>query len=97
MIIACIVIGSYLGAGLLFLVVFELTTKRFRSNLKESTIEAQVKIANFSGTFNSIAGAAGQMPPGVVGRRTATIALLLTSWLFWPFVLAGYLRSKGEK
>lgn len=92
------VVAGYLVAGLLFLVLFNLKTKRVKENIDDVVAEAQIKINSASTTFNTIAGPAGQMPPFIAGKRMMIVILLATAWITWPLVLAGYFKSRrGEK
>ncbi len=92
------IIAVYLALGALFLILFNLRTHRIKRNLDDAVAEAQVKITNASMTFNGMAGPAGQMPPVIAGKKVIVVLLLLASWLTWPLVLIGYIKSKrGEE
>jgi hypothetical protein len=77
------IIVGYFCLGIIALGIFDLTTKRIRTNWRDSVGEAQTKLAN-SGNY--------------MGRRMGHIALLIAMLIFWWLVLIGsFARPKKEK
>jgi hypothetical protein len=74
------VIG-YLAAGAVFLCLFDILTKRIRSKLEVATAETQQRLMESGNP---------------VGSDMARTLLIVTMWLFWPFVLLGALTDKKE-
>lgn len=78
------VIGIYLGLGIIVLMIFDFMTKRIRKRLGRATDETQSKLAS-SGNY--------------VGHRTSFIILIGALWLMWPAVIYGAFTGgrNGEK
>ena len=77
------IIVGYLCLGIIALGIFDLTTKRIRTNWRDSVSEAQTSLVN-SGNY--------------IGRKAGHIALLIAMLIFWWLVLIGsFMRPKKEK
>ena len=76
---------SYLGIGILFLVVFQLTTHRISQRLHDVSVDVMMRLAT---------GGAG-----LVTQRLAVVITLIYAWLFWVAVLIGFISDsvKSEK
>jgi hypothetical protein len=80
--IALWIVTIYLLVGLLFLIIFDVATKRIRNRLDDATFEVKNKLA-MSGSY--------------VGTRIATTVLLFAIWLMWPVVIVGALTTGKEQ
>jgi len=80
---AGVIILVYFLGGLLILIVFDLITKRIRSNLSSAGLQAQLRMAEANNP---------------IGRKSSLVLMLALTWLAWPAMLIGALtdRPKGE-
>lgn len=72
----------YLLGGLLILVVFDLITKRIRSNLSSVGLQAQLRMAEANHP---------------IGRKSGLVLMLVLTWLAWPVVLIGVLTDRPKE
>ena len=81
---AGVILLVYFLGGLFILIVFDLLTKRIRSNISSAGLQAQIRMAEASSP---------------IGRKTSLVLMLALTWLAWPAVLIGTLtdRPKGEQ
>ena len=82
MIIALVVIGAYLAAGIIALVGFDLLTSRVRDNLSRASAETQTRVVT---------------QRVLLGSRSAKAVTLLATWVFWPVVFYGYVESRVKE
>jgi hypothetical protein len=78
-----IIVASYLGAGIVFLAVFQLATHRISQRLHDVSVDVMMKLAT--------TGA------GIVTQKLAVVITLLYAWIFWVAVLVGFLSDKSSK
>ena len=84
--LAGLIFTTYLLAGILFLVIFNMVTGRINSQLTNASYDVQIKLAN-----------AGQHAT-LIGRKTAIILLVILIIVFWPGVVVGAIqRWKGDR
>jgi len=74
---------AYLVVGLVFLVAFDLLTKRIRQKFAAAALESRVKMA--------------QTAYVVMGSCVAKVWLGIAVWLFWPVVAWGIVRNSGTE
>ncbi len=81
--IGIILIGFaiYLLLGIVFLILFDLKTKRIRSKLNRASMETQ-QILIQSGNY--------------VNTKVATYVFIVVMWLFWVAVVIGAMTDKKE-
>lgn len=81
-----IVVASYLIAGIIFLIIFQLTTHRITQRLHDVSVDVMMKLA---GT--------GAM---AVTRKMAVGITLIYAWVAWVAVLIAFIndvRSEGAE
>lgn len=71
---------AYLLAGVVALVVLDISTGRIRNRIAAASQETQEKLTT-SGN--------------IVGIRTARVVILFALWLLWPIAIFGALFGKG--
>lgn len=76
---ASVILVSYFGSGVLFLVLFDIITGRIRRRLSSASIDTQVRMTR-AGLY--------------LGVKTGIIMFVVTMWLFWPAVLVGAVRKE---
>jgi hypothetical protein len=79
---AVIILASYLGAGILFLALFQLITHRISQRLHDVSVDVMMKLAT---------GGAG-----LVTQRIAIVITLTYAWVFWPAILIAFIRDSGK-
>jgi hypothetical protein len=76
--------ASYLGTGIVFLIVFQLTTHRISRRLHDVSVDVMMRLAT--------GGAA------IVTRKIAVGITLLYAWILWPAILVSYICDlRAEK
>ncbi len=78
--VAWAVFIAYLLAGVVALVVLDISTGRIRNRIAGASQDAQEKLTT-SGN--------------IVGTKTARVVTLFALWLFWPVAIFGALFGKG--
>ena len=71
--ISAILLAYFLG-GLLILIVFDLITKRIRSNIPSAGLQAQIRMVEAN---------------NLIGKKSGLVLMLALTWLAWPTVLIG--------
>ena len=82
MVILATVIGGYLLAGVVVLMLLDLFTGRVRKRIRVASYETQERL---TATGN------------ITGAKTAVLLTLLALWMFWPVAIYGALTTLGDK
>lgn len=80
--IAAQILVSYFLLGLVSLLLFDLATKRIRSNMSRAGIRAQIEMA-----------ASGNP----IGPKVGMALMVVLTWLLWPMVLIGAVAGGGRE
>lgn len=81
--IILLLLFGYLGIGLLFLVVFQLTTHRIGKRLADVVADVQTRLMSAGGTM--------------VSPKVAVVITLLYAWIAWVFVLFSYIMDEHDR